>query len=453
MKPEARSPRVCLRCERAFEGKAGLLIKDRPVCPSCAPNFRIAAPCSECGRLSKRLHRNPAGEGLVCEPCQRRSTHATCQRCRRHRRMATRDSEGRPVCSGCSGNEAATHVCPDCEQTTPGTGSAPCQACGLARRLDRRIKLNSAVIDQEWARSLFLEFCSWDGLRKTAGNMSGRIDAYTDFFDAMGRNFGSADAINQTDLLRLFDPEGLRRNFLVVDFLVERLKVTWTAEVAAVEVEQRRIVTILAAHAGEAWVKDLDRFRRSLQAGKPVTLRTVRSYLSAAASLLGDSGVAMAAELTQSHASRYLRRKPGQTASIQRFLSWVEATHGQSFVINPRNQPSQVGREKASLRQMASILDKLDTTSDPRGHKALLAHAVALLYQIPLQKILSLTNLDVRRRDSQTVLWPDTLDITLDLALGERIDALTVHGGRYIFAGRNSTQPLSVSAVAYHVRK
>ena len=78
-------PRSCQRCEKPFK-RAGRIVNERWVCPSCAHYFLSPEPCEQCGTLSTRLARSTKSgvAGRLCPKCQR-THHSTCARCRRHR--------------------------------------------------------------------------------------------------------------------------------------------------------------------------------------------------------------------------------------------------------------------------------------------------------------------------------------------------------------------------------
>ena len=73
---------------------------------------------------------------------------------------------------------------------------------------------------------------------------------------------------------------------------------------------------ILAASDGQPWGEVLRTYRDHLVLDGTLRPRTVRSYLNAAAGLLAQAGHAALALLKQAEVERYLRRKPGQRASL-----------------------------------------------------------------------------------------------------------------------------------------
>ncbi len=445
--------RLCLRCGRGFAGKAGRIVSGQPVCPSCALHFRVPVPCAACSRLTRRLGRMAGHEALVCEVCRRRDTHATCRVCARHRRIGRWDVGGRAVCVACSSDTPPVHACPDCGGTTPGPGSAPCRQCSLNCRIERRIALGAELIEQPWVRELFQEFCSWDGLPRTAGNMTRRIDAYAACFAEVDRRFTAASALRQGILLSVFGAEGLRRQHLVVRFLVGRLSVLWDPVRVEAFVEAGRIEANLAASDATPWGPALRAYHGHLARDGTLQPKTVRLYLKAAASLLENSGHANPASLRQADVNCYLGRKPGQKGSLIRFLSY--AAQGKQLQLSlPRNKnaASLKARETALLRQIRALLNRLEHTRTDGEGRAVFAAALSKIYLIPLSTVLALTTSEVAADDETVTFWPDGLALRLAPLLAGAFRRWASSESGYVFPGRNGVQPLSVAAIRHHLR-
>ncbi len=90
-------------------------------------------------------------------------------------------------------------------------------------------------------RSLFEGFCAWGGLSKQAGNMTARIDKHAVFFAMIDRSCDRPSEVSQERLFALFGGEGLRRCFLPVSFLCERLALNWDVTVLDDLIEIGRI--------------------------------------------------------------------------------------------------------------------------------------------------------------------------------------------------------------------
>jgi len=348
---DARPARACGACGRTFAGKAGRVVDGRPVCPACGNRLRPKVACGACGRPTARPRREAGTGALICEGCLHRGTHATCRRCRRHRRVAARNADGGPSCAGCAADAPATHVCPGCSKALPGRGAAPCDACGLERLIARRLAAQADVVRPAWARAMYEAFQNWDGLPRNQYGVVRQAAAYVRVFAAIGAGCAGPGEVTQERLLELLGNEGLRRAMTVVRFLVAHLSLSWSATAAVDAAEGRRIGAVMAAHAGRPWEPDLQAYRRHLaQGARTLTLRTVRMYVTAAAGLMASAKVERATELTGRHARGYLLRKGGHRANLARFAAWLPTIGGQALQVHRKREPNLRRLERTTLR-------------------------------------------------------------------------------------------------------
>ena len=380
-------------------------------------------------------------------------THATCRVCSRHRRIAATDEDGRPQCAGCAGAVPATRQCPDCGTVVLGGGAAPCRACSLRRRIAHRAALNAETLDQSWLRALFLEFCAWDGLSRTAPATPRRLGAYARCFAAIGGGCADRSEVSQERLLALLGAEGLRRNQLVVRFLAGRLALDWSPQRAEAFVEAGRIGAVLAATDGQPWGPALRAYRDHLALDSTLHPGTVRSYLNAAVGLLAQAGHADLALLKQAEVQIYLRRRPGQGASLARFLAHAARVGGTQLALPVgKRRADPKAREKALLREAKELLDRLDRAGDVGEGRAMLAAAISKIYAVRLSAVLKLRAPDAAVDGAAVTLWPGGLAVGLSSALADALLRWASWEGGYLFPGRNGAQPLSRDAVRHHVR-
>lgn len=334
----------------------------------------------------------------------------------------------------------------------PGRGNAPCRPCDLERRIARRIALNAEVLDRPWLRALFLDFCAWEGLPWNAPTMPRRIGTYARCFAAIGEGCAGPTEVRQECLLALMGAEGLRRNQLIVRFLVGRLSLDWDPAVAEAHTEGRRIETILAAADGHPWGPALRAYSDRLALDRALHPRTVRFYLNAAASLLTQVGHADLTLLQQAEVDRYLRRRPGQRASLARFLTHAIDVAGVRLVLSGRQRRADPkAREKALLRDMRELLSRLDRAGSVGKGRAVLATIISKIYAIPLLAVLGLKAPNVSTKGATITLWADGLTVELAPALAGAMRHWASWDGGYLFPGRNGAQPLSSAAVRHHV--
>lgn len=144
--------RTCSRCGKGVPGKAGRVIDGQAICASCAPYFKPAETCEQCGRLSSRLSRAPSLgiEQRVCESCRNRASHITCAVCGKYRPASGEQCNGRPLCLTCVHNPSLSHACPTCGVSVPGSGQSHCRACTNRSRLEREVRLQAIALDRGW---------------------------------------------------------------------------------------------------------------------------------------------------------------------------------------------------------------------------------------------------------------------------------------------------------------
>lgn len=380
---------------------------------------------------------------------------ATCSVCRRHRKIYRSSSSGRPFCYDCGKDEPATHECPDCGVSVHGGGVARCKACEARGRAWKRIRLDLELLEQPWVRSRFEEFCVWAFPGPIRGNPATRIDRYAIFFADIDRHFSSPGEVCQTKLFELMGAERLRRCFMAVDFLSQRLPMTWSGSLLQQLVVQRRTLDACRKWQNQPWSTDIADYYRHLsgQSRPRLSPRTVRSYIQAAGRLFQLGGAASLRHVTQEHLHALLRRAPGLRASLAAFVRYA-AGMDVRLALPKRAGRSQRTREAALVARIRKVLTALEHASDPRSIRALLADAVSRLYQVPIEQVLSLTMLEVGVDAGVVTLWPSTLRVCLNPIMSEAlIRCMTGLPGPLVFPGRNGQQALSYHAVRHHTKQ
>ena len=334
----------------------------------------------------------------------------------------------------------------------PGTGSAPCRQCSIRRRMDRRVALGIELIEQPWVRDLFQEFCAWECFSRTAGNVTRRIDTYAAGFAQIDRHVSASGALTQDSLLRIFGAEGLRRQHLIIRFLTDRLPVAWDAGRTGIFVAARRIEDIIAASDGLPLGHVLRAYRDYLVQDDRLRLVTVRLYLKAAFGLCEHSGCTGTESMQQSQVNHYLRRTPGQKASLALFLNYLNRITGSRLRVPLRrrvSKPKDAAGEP--LHAVGELLDRLDCAEHSAEGRALLAATISKLFLVPLSTVLSLKASDTFDDGSVFILWPEGLALRLTQFLANELRLWASWDSGYLFPGRNTLQPLSRDAVRYHV--
>ena len=427
------------------------MIDGRPACPSCGNAARQPVTCVACSRPTTRPARSAAAGGLICESCARQHTHATCRTCRRHRRVARRDDDGRPLCKACGADNPVTHECPDCGATQPGAGRTPCRPCALARRIAARAAALKVTFRQSWVGEVFVAFCVSIDAATAPGDMARRLAGHAKFFTVLDAQCAGTRELSQQRLLDVFGAEGLRRAMRPVRFLAGHLALPWDRDDGVADSDRRRVAATSAAAHGQSWAGDLAAYERHLAAGRKIAPATTRMYVASAAALLRTAGVECAAELTQAHVSRYLHRYRGRRTNIMRFLSWVSGVSGAGFDVGKVRRTRPRKREKKTLRKASGLLARLEAPRSQREGRALLAAAISVVHGVPMVKVLALRRDQVDAKDSRVILWEDEHAVELAALLRNAFDRYAAHGGYLAFPGPNGLQPLTTSAVRHHL--
>ncbi|ANB01981.1 hypothetical protein ECTOBSL9_1234 [Ectothiorhodospira sp. BSL-9] len=313
------------------------------------------------------------------------------------------------------------------------------------------------LLEQTWVRSLFEAFCAWEELRKEAGNMTARIDRYAVFFAEIDRHCMAPGEVTQSHLFNIFGAERLRRGFLIVSFLCERLEIEWDAGALEDMIETKRIRLQAQSWQDRPWALDLQRFVEELQHRKGPSLKrkTIRMYQTAAGGLLETSGVNSPGELTQAGLQRYLKRHPGQAANLSAFVRYLREGSGVLLDLRYKPQASLLKKDRKLVEHVQAMVKQLEAETNELRAKALLVGLLAALYRVPAKEILTLTENDVLEDSEGFLLWPKNYELRVEGRLAKLlkrwVPSSTEGVNGFLFKGRNKVQPLTQDAVRHHL--
>jgi hypothetical protein len=444
-------PRICCRCSKIFSGKAGRILAGKPACPSCGNALRPMKRCASCRQMSNRVGRSPFYTGLACEACRRKHTHATCSRCRRHRRVAERDCNGKPLCPACAGEAPISHICSGCGSETPGGGAAQCQTCSLRARIAHQVQTEQAKLTQPWVKVLFQGFYDSINIKRTRGDMARQVAVHAKFFLVMDLSCSDPSELSQERLLSLYSAKGLRSAENIVAFLVRRFEITWNAQLTIAHSAANVTRATISAAADQPWAKELEAFEKYLQS-KQLSARTIRSYITAASALMWHARVRQSSDLTQRNVNGWLQLRRGRANDLLSFATWIVASGGPLLEVNGRPPTPRRKREKKVLARAKLLLARLSMCRTEPQTRALLGRSIALVYGIRLEHLLALPSEEITATVDGLQAQINGKSVTIEPPFTSYLLRLRDSGGQ-IFPGRAGFKPLSVDVTRYHVRR
>nr|WP_298522558.1 hypothetical protein [uncultured Halomonas sp.] len=322
------------------------------------------------------------------------------------------------------------------------------------------MKLNRELLEQSWCRKLFDAFCTWEGLPWQAGNMTKRIDGYARFFARLDRSLSSGKAITQQSLFDLFGAEGLRRHYLVVNYLIGTLGIEWDCTKQENMIERRRIEAMLADTREQPWHLDLLAYEKWLakrrnSKDEPLKPLTVRGHLRAAVCLLEAVDVATISALPDDAIIRCTRKHSGHTASLSTFNAFAWETQRIKLLSPAKVKKRRINEERRLAEPIKTLLSRLSASPTPQEAQALLFACISRLYQLQLKQVRFLRWKNLEWSGARLYLHLNSARYELLEPLPGAISKHLPAGdpSDYLFKGRSAAQPLSEAAMHYHLNK
>lgn len=382
-----RSKRTCLRCGKLVL-VAGKLIGKSAVCAACTPRFAEKRICPQCSRLSPRLSR-PLFAGLqeaVCARCRNQLSHATCAICRRYRRVALTDGEGARHCADCIPGQQVEHPCPSCEKMVKGGGLGRCRECIGSSNLERDAALVAAELEAPWCEELWRAYVEGEKARRS-GSPRLRKQVYEGgvFFRALAQSFVSLDAIDATTLSAAFDSKFLRHHLAASNFVLARLNLDGFDERRAERSETQHIANILDG-ADFRFGGLLQPYASWLER-VGTTSRTARLYLRAASNFCSMAKVTGKQAWPESAVVLYLKKSPGQAASLGRFVSYCRTELCWEVRMPPKAPRATTSRSARDLQSLRHATKATEGRPESSFTSKELARILSLTLGIPAAQL------------------------------------------------------------------
>lgn len=352
---ESKAP--CVRCKKA--GKpVGLMTVYGPACASCAHHFSEPEPCQRCGKLSTKLTRVLATDPDVrCCPQCARAGAATCPDCRHHR-FLIQCNDGLMRCKLCA--EKGEVQCASCTRLMPAGRKSECETCAWEKSLDRRAHIHVELFAHASTRQRFNEFCLWLKNQMGAHKAALRLKHYVPFFSFLDAH--PVGLPSYVFLLEHFSAEGLRRMQTPMLWLNARYGVAPDEQLRNEHSEKRRIQEMIESTPAGVGLEALLGYReylRTKQGDGSTSISSVRLSLRAAKNVLASASQQFDTLPTQKTVTAYLTQSPGQRATAQGFIGYLNRSHGLSLT----TELSERAVARARNRKLEATLYNLYSAS------------------------------------------------------------------------------------------
>lgn len=406
--------RTCLRCGKPIV-KAGLTVDGGVVCSPCARHYHEPRLCAVCGSASIHLSRDRrlGFDQPACPKC-RRSDHATCSCCGKHRLPAGYDHAGRPLCRHCLKNAGTPFICPLCGHEGKRHSASRCVDCYWSERLSFEVDALAGQLSNSDLRASLPGYAAFLAGRRRPLAATLLFRRHCAFFLELDLN--PSLLCDGSLLLTRFGADDLRRRALPYGYLAQigLLERPDSSEIER-HIEHRQQTMLISQPRPDWKTKLLRDFQQRLHdqqsklvargwSGRFMRLndRTVTGYLRGAAHLLDSlsADLNIIQQLDQVQLDCYLVSYPGRLNPLRRFVRYLNQ-HGRLF------EPLLIPRSRRPLVQLGNLLppERIDQLLDrwqsgePNPTHALLLLCIAL-YAQPVQRL-------VRMRLSQVIQTPD----------------------------------------------
>lgn len=394
--------RHCVRCDRPVP-RAGIRVGTGVACPSCAPQFREQRTCDCCGASSARMSRPEGSSQGICSSCQRRSDHATCVLCHRHRRIGERRSTG-PVCIDCQFNPTS-HACPTCSTIVPGRGRGRCLRCINIALAERIGALLAGQLGDHWIRNTWLSFVAALGLSHGHDrNLRRRLEGSLPLFQEVARLFPGGRGLDASTFVASVDSRIRRRHLLASRYVQSMLDLLPIAQVV------EPLANSIGALEATEWDAVAPSFRPYLEqlSSRKLSVATQRTYARVAIDFI---------EATATHGRRieandlviYLKAKPGHAASLSPFVAFCRATLGMAVAMPAKQSylPSPVERTHHQVTRLREVLDSIDVARVHALPRKKVATVLSLALDLPAALLDRQADLVILAADGSIVVAAD----------------------------------------------
>ncbi|WP_256578842.1 hypothetical protein [Pseudomonas sp. SCPG-7] len=249
--------------------------------------------------------------------------------------------------------------CASCTRLMPAGRKNECETCAWEKSLDRRAHIHVELFAHASTRQRFNEFCLWLKSQMGAQKAALKLKHYVPFFSFLDAH--SVGLPSYVFLLEHFSAEGLRRMQTPMLWLSERYGVAADEQLRNQHSEKRRIQELIESTPAGVGLEALLGYReylRTKQGDGSTSISSVRLSLRAAKNVLASASQQFDTLPTQKTVTAYLTQSPGQRATAQGFISYLNRTHGLSLT----TELSERAVARAKNRKLEATLYNLYST-------------------------------------------------------------------------------------------
>ncbi|MFJ5235175.1 hypothetical protein ACIP86_00210 [Pseudomonas neuropathica] len=233
-------------------------------------------------------------------------------------------------CKLCAENGEVS--CAACARPMPAGRKSECEDCAWEKSLDRRTRIHVEMFANVSTRQRFNDFCLWLKTQMGAKKAALKLNHYVPFFIFLDAH--PAGLPSYAFLLEHFSADGLRRMQTPMLWLHGRYGITADEQLRKEHSEKRRIQEMIESTPAGVGLDTLLGYRAYLllkQSGGSTSISSARLSLRAAKNVLAFASEQFSQLPTQKTVTAYLTHTPGQRATAQGFISYLNRTHGLSL--------------------------------------------------------------------------------------------------------------------------
>jgi hypothetical protein len=330
--------------------------------------------------------------------------------------------------------------------------------CSIKRANVRRQLGAAQMFATAQVQQLNSEFTQWCNDSGRASKLAGGAARYLPFLAKLDVALEQRPVeLNGALVAQVFSTEELRQMGILSKYFSEIGILDGNSLERKRRSDERLIAAMVDATVRQPWAADIKGYQTELSMRvPPLALRTHKSYLGAAISLLTHAGVARASMIPQKALNSLLTKTPGQRASLGAFVTHLKTVHGNPLVLQSKaSKPAPLIRQAKYVRR---LLDAVEATTQRPARLALTATLLSKLFKVPLEQILQLRHGDLDlenfrrlRIDGKWLEVPDLMQSILQALPSDQWRS-GLDADPNLFPGRLLTDGLSVAGARYHTK-